>query len=360
MRKIIVIAGLLFIGFLAYSYARNRSFLRGPERNDLPTLRVSRETLTESTIATGTVKSKVGAEVKVGSQLSGVVAKLNVNVGDQVSKGDVLASLRDADWRARVDMLKAQLTSALAERDFAESELERTERLSDLIPQNQVENARRNLKVKQAEVEQVRASLAEAQITLGYTVIRAPVSGTIASVSTYEGETVAASFAAPTFVTIVDLDRLEVQAYVDENDIGRVSTGQRVSFRVDAFPGRELAGVVRAIYPKAQLVNNVVNYVVIIDILDRQGLLLRPEMTVQVSFILEQRDNVVTVPRNALLREGGRTFVIQRSADRWIEKPVKTGLQTPQKIEIVSGLAGGETIVADKQAWKSHSEEADD
>lgn len=193
---------------------------------------------------------------------------------------------------------------------------------------------------------------------LGYTVIRAPVSGTIASVSTYEGETVAASLAAPTFVTIVDLDRLEVQAYVDETDIGKVTVGQRVAIRVDAFPGRELPGVVRAIYPKAQLVNNVVNYVVLVDIVDTQGLLIRPEMTAHVNFILEQRENVVSVPRNALLREGGQSFVIVRVGDEWRKRPVKTGLQTPQRIEIVSGLKEGETIVADKQAWKDHLEKA--
>jgi HlyD family secretion protein len=358
MRKIAVIAAMLVAGLVIYGAARYPSLLGSPKRDDLPTLRASRATLTESTVAIGTVKSKVGAEVKVGSQLSGIVEELEVNVGDRVSRGQVLARLRDADLRARVDVLNAQLASAIAEQEYAEGELARAERIPDLLPQIQIENLRRNAKVKQAEVERVRAGLAEARITLGYTVIRAPVSGTIASVSTYKGETVAASFAAPTFVTIVDLDRLEVQSYVDETDIGKVHVGQGVTFRVDAFPGRELEGSVRAIYPKAQLVNNVVNYIVIIDILDRQDLLLRPEMTVQVAFILEQKENVVSIPRNALLREGGRSFVIVRTADKWVERPVKTGLQTPQRIEIVSGLKEGETIVADKQAWKSHLEKA--
>jgi RND family efflux transporter MFP subunit len=358
MRKVIIIAALLFAGYLAYSYARS-SFLREREQGeDLPTLQVSRETLTESTIATGTVKSKVGAEVKVGSQLSGVVAKLRVNIGDYVSKGDALASLHDAEWRARVDTLKAELAAATAELGYAQGELERMERLADIVPQNQVDNLRRNVAVRQAGVQQARERLAEAQIMLGYTVIRAPVSGTIASVSTYEGETVAASFAAPTFVTIVDLKRLEVQAYVDENDIGKVKSGQRVTFRVDAYPGQELEGVVQAIYPKPQLINNVVTYVVIIDIADTHGLLIRPEMTAHVSFILEQRQGVISVPRNALLREAGQTFVVVRADDQWRKRPVKTGLQTPQRIEILSGLKEGDTIVADKQAWKTHLEKS--
>lgn len=356
MRKILFTAVVLLAGLMAYGYTRFPLLARQSEPVELPTLRASRATLTESTVAIGTVKSKVGAEVKVGSQLSGVVERLQVNVGDTVRKGDVLASLRDEDLRARVDVLRAQLASANAEREYAENEQRRVEQLKDLVPQIQIDDVRRNVKVKQAEVERVRASLAEAEITLGYTVIRAPVSGTIASVSTYEGETVAASFSAPTFVTIVDLDRLEVQSYVDETDIGRVKVGQSVTFRVDAFPGSELPGVVRAIYPKAQLVNNVVNYVVIIDIVDRQDLLLRPEMTVQVSFILDQRENVISIPRSALLRESGRSFVIVKAGEEWRERAVKTGLQTPQRVEIVSGLREGETIVADKQAWQKYQE----
>ncbi|HBL25720.1 MAG TPA: efflux RND transporter periplasmic adaptor subunit [Acidobacteria bacterium] len=356
MRWVMLAAGLLVAGLLAVSYAPVRSVLQGAEEEALPELRASRSTLTESTVAIGTVKPKVGAEVKVGSQLSGVVAELKVNVGDRVAKGDVLASLRDEDWRARVDVLEAQLASSRAEREFAEGELSRAEQLAELLPKQQIEDKRRTLKVREADVERAQASLAEAQINLGYTVIRAPVSGTIASVSTYEGETVAASFAAPTFVTIVDLDRLEVQSFVDENDIGKVHVGQPVSFRVDAFPGRDLPGVVQAIYPKAQLVNNVVNYVVLIDISDRQGLLLRPEMTVHVSFILERRENIVNIPRNALLRERGRTFVVVKKGDGWEERDVETGLQTPQSVEILSGLTEGEILVADKQAWKKHLE----
>jgi len=358
MRKVVIVVGLLAAGFLAFGYAWRPSLFRSAKPDDLPTLQVSRETLIESTVAVGTIKPKVGAEVKVGSQVSGIVAKLRVNVGDKVSKGDLLASLQDAEWRARVDTLQAELNAAIAEMEYAASELDRSQRLADIVPRTTVDTNTKNLRVRQADVEQIRKKLAEARILQGYTVIRAPVSGTIASVSTYEGETVAASFAAPTFVTIVDLDRLEVQSYVDETDIGKVHTGQPVTFRVDSFPDKELAGVVRAIYPKAELVNNVVNYVVIIDITNTLGLLIRPEMTAHVSFILEQREGVISVPRNALLREGGKSFVVVRAGEDWKRREVKTGMLTPQRAEIVSGLKEGDTIVADKQAWKDHVEKS--
>src|SRR5262245_53605759 len=242
-----------------------------------------RAPLDSEVIAVGVVKSQVGAEVKVGSQLSGIVAKLHVNVGDAVKRGDSLAELDDAQWRARVTSLEAELAAAEAELAYARSDVSRMERVASYSPA-QVENGRRNVQVRDAMVGQARARLDEARVSLAYTRIRAPISGTVASVSTYEGETVAAAFSAPTFVTIVDLERLEVQAYVDEHDIGAVRTGERVRFRVDAFRDRELTGAVRAIYPKPQLINNVVNYIVIVDFENPPDLVVRPEMTAHVTF----------------------------------------------------------------------------
>jgi macrolide-specific efflux system membrane fusion protein len=234
-------------------------------------------------VAVGIVKSQVGAEVKVGSQLSGVVAKLHVNVGDAVKRGDALAELDDAQWQARATSLEAELAAAVAELAYAKADVSRMERVASFSP-SQVENGRRNAQVREAMVEQARARLAEARVQLGYTRIRAPLAGTVASVSTYEGETVAAAFSAPTFVTIVDLDRLELQAYVDEHDIGSVRAGDPVRFRVDAFRALELSGVVRATYPKPQLVNNVVNYIVVVDFQRPKDAVVRPEMTAHVTF----------------------------------------------------------------------------
>jgi HlyD family secretion protein len=352
----ITIVALAAIGLLLYLFTYSPH--SGPANTNIPTLRITRTDLLESAVATGTVKSMVGAEVKVGSQLSGIVAKLKVNIGDQVKKGDVLALLDDAQWRARVESLKAQLASSIAEAEYARSEFERNARLPPgLLPALDLEQRRRNVKVKEAAVAEVRARLAESETQLSYTRITAPVSGTIGSVSTYEGETVAASLSAPTFVTIVDLSRLEVQAYVDETDIGRVRRGQQVQFHVDSFPDHELQGVIRAIYPKAQLINNVVNYVVIVDIADRQGLLLRPEMTAHVTFTLDRRDHVLSIPRSALLSEAGRTFVMARQGDGWTRKTVRTGLRTAQKIEIAAGVTEGEVIAADVAQWRGESME---
>ena len=260
---------------------RSAASADGPGASASPA--AARVPIVSDVVAVGIVKSQVGAEVKVGSQLSGIVAKLHVNVGDAVKRGDALAELDDAQWRARVTSLEAELAAAAAELAYARSDVSRMERVASYSPA-QVENGRRNVQVREAMVGQARARLDEARVQLGYTRILAPISGTVASVSTYEGETVAAAFSAPTFVTIVDLKRLEVQAYVDEHDIGTVRAGERVRFRVDAFRDRELTGTVRAIYPKPQLINNVVNYIVIVDFENPPELVVRPEMTTHVTF----------------------------------------------------------------------------
>ena len=357
MGKLSLIIGVLVAAAIAVAYGSLSRPSSAPEDAGVATVRAARQVLTVSAVALGTVKPQVGAEVKVGSRLSGVVAELAVGIGDVVEEGDLLALLDDREWRARVAALEAELAETLAKHTYARAQLVALSATEVVAPLERA-NARMELAVLEAALQRVRARLTEAEIALGYARITAPVTGTIASVSTYEGETVAASFAAPTFVTIVDLSRLEIHAYVDETDIGQVREGQPVTFRVDAYPGRELAGSVKTIRPKAELVSNVVNYVAIIDIADVAGdVLLRPEMTAHVSFELARREHALTVPRSALLREGGETFVVLRSDDGFRKTPVQIGLLTPQRIEVAGGLADGAVLVADAQRWQDRQSE---
>ncbi len=357
MRKLFLIISTLVAIVVGLNVTQGSASANKGDRPEWPTAQVSRTAMSESTVATGTVKSKVGAEVKVGSQISGVVSKLFVNVGDHVDKGQLLAQLDDSALRARVNTQQAELEAAIAEHKYAVAELTRFEQMGPNIARIQLENSRRNVAVREANIAQAKARLADATIQMAFVRITAPISGSIASVSTYEGETVQASFAAPTFVTIVDLGRLEVQSYVDETDIGKVHTGQAVAFRVDAYPGRELAGVVRAIYPKPQLINNVVNYIVIVDITGKPDFLIRPEMTAHVSFELEKKDSALSVPRAALLREGSSAYVITRNGGEWSKKAVTIGMHTPQRFEITANLKENDVILADVQLWKdAHAE----
>jgi len=245
-----------------------------------PSFTVTRRQLSSGVTAIGAVKPQVGAEVKVGSRISGRVRRLYANIKDRVRKGQVIAELEKADLEALVAERAAELrlgdaklaaltelfprevakaaaevtrwdaTVALARKDRERQRvlLDRTivsqlgvDQAQELlaVSEAQLASARSTLdlvrvqhgeSVTQAEAERDRdrAALANAVVQLSYAVITAPISGVIGSVSTQEGETVAAGLNAPTFVTIIDLARLQVEAYVDEVDIGKVTAGQTV------------------------------------------------------------------------------------------------------------------------------------
>jgi RND family efflux transporter MFP subunit len=161
--------------------------------------------------ATGTVRLRVGSEVRVGSQLSGSVKKLNVTVGSHVRAGKVIAEIDDATVLARLAQAEAQveLDSASLERAAVDADRARKLLAQQLIPAQQGQDAQLTLAEAQARYEKSQRDRDLVRVDLDYVQIRAPISGTVASVSTQEGETVAASFTAPTFVTIIGDDSLE-------------------------------------------------------------------------------------------------------------------------------------------------------
>jgi RND family efflux transporter MFP subunit len=202
-----------------------------------------------------------------------------------------------------------------------------------------------DIRIAEAQVASKQAKLAEANARLAYATIRASISGTVASVATQEGETVAAGLNAPTFVTIIDLARLQVDAFVDEVDIGKVKVAQKANFTVDAFPAREFEGKVSAIYPKAIIQDNVVNYDVVIDIAGDYEELLRPEMTTNVTIFLDARRGVPAIPAQALRREQGRSVVYVLTDSRPRRREVKVGWRDGQWVEVVDGLVEGQTVL---------------
>lgn len=309
--------------------------------------RVVRRDLGSAVTATGVVKPMIGAEVRVGSRLSGVVQRLRVRIGDPVAKGQLLAELDARDLLARRDQAAAALESARATLGYAQADLRRKRGLSaaQIIPANDLELAERSAAVAEQQLEEAAASLDYATTQLGYTRIHAPIAGVVASISTQEGETVAASFAAPTFVTLLDLDRLEVWAYVDETDIGRIRAGQTARFTVDTYPDHEFEGRVTAVYPQAEIRDNVVNYVTVVRFEPPRDRTLRPEMTATVKIALETRENVLAVPRRAVRREGGRQFVLCPRGDTVERRPVTTGSRDETHTEIVAGLREGDEVL---------------
>ena len=328
------------------------------------TVRVIRRDFSSTVLATGAVKPQVGAEVKVGARISGKVERLYANIGDPVKQGHVIAELEKADLEAAVAKARAEVKVAAARIADAEARLRLAkleyDRQRNLIQKDftsrqavdmalkEKESAHAGLNLAQKESDAARAALQVAQVKRSYATLTAPISGVIGSVSTQQGETVAAGLNAPTFVTIIDLKRLQVDAYVDEVDIGKIQTGQECTFTVDAFPGREFHGRVAAIYPDAVIQENVVNYDVVVAITDSYKGLLRPEMTANVTIFLKQREQVLAVPAKAVKRERGRNIVYIQSETGPEPHQVTIGWKDGQWIEIAAGLQEGQVILLAK------------
>lgn len=366
----------------------------------LNTTRVIRRNMAQHVSATGIVNPIIGAEVKVGSRISGTLNKLFVTVGSKVEKGEIIARLDALEWEVNLAKARAQLAEemanlALLERgarpekvqsekhnlqkskadmDLAEVKLGRAKKLyaqKTLSKQDLdfavwewetavtvYEASRMNLELvetkytqedfdlAEAKVAQSQAALKEAEIKLSYTTIRAPISGVVASVSTMEGETVAASQVAPTFVTITNLDRLQVNAYIDETDIGKIKKGQIAKFTVDSYPAKDFSGKVFSISPKGVIQGNVVMYDVQIDINDPDRL-LKPDMTASVVFTLKEKKNILAILQYALQREGGKKIVTVLSSDgkSQVDKEVKTGWKQGKFVEITNGINESDTIL---------------
>ena len=310
------------------------------------TASVTMGSLNETITATGVIRPVTGAEVNVGSRISGTVVSLPVEVGDRVRTGQVLAELDATALRAEVDEARADVNLSMPRVKLAESTLLRREKLATkgLASDEDLEVARRDLAVAHAQLEANRARLRSAEIQLDYTRITAPIDGVVAEVSTREGETVAAAFAAPNFVTIIDLERLEVLAYVDETDIGRVVLGQTASFTVDTFADVEFAAQVTAIQPRAELQGSVVNYLVRLEFERVDDFTLRPEMTAHVRIAVDERDQALMAPRATIKRTAGRQYVLLQRGDQWLEQDVRTGWRSDTSVEFLSGVREGDVL----------------
>jgi len=302
--------------------------------------------LNETITATGVIRPVTGAEVNVGSRISGTVVSLPVEVGDRVATGQLLAELDATALQAEADEARADVSLAMPRVDLAESTLARREKLATkgLASAEDLEIARGDLAVARAQLAANLARQRSAEIELDYTRITAPIDGVVAEVSTREGETVAAAFAAPNFVTIIDLERLEVLAYVDETDIGGVVVGQTASFTVDTFPDVDFTARVIAIQPRAELQGSVVNYLVRLEFERGDDYVLRPEMTAHVRIVVDERDGVLTAPRTTIKRTTGRQYVVLQSGADWIEQDVRTGWRSESTVEILSGVREGDVL----------------
>ena len=314
-----------------------------------------------STVLTATGYTYARERAAVGSRVIGRVVELKVDEGDRVKKGDVIAVLDSADLRASIQESEALIVEAKARLANAEREEQRQSKLAQegVVTASAYDAARTALDVSRAQRGTVEARLRSLKAQLDYTVIRSPLSGVVVDRNVEVGEMVApggftSQQSTGAIVRIADPSSLEVEADINESYIARLKPGQPASIRVDAVPDREYHGRLRQVVPTADRQKAVVQVKVTVDDTDAS---LVPDMSSTVTFLEAESDRQevrqakakVYVPKDAILNAGGAPAVFQ--VVDGVLKKVEIQVAPPAKgdkgdrVEVTSGLAGGETIV---------------
>jgi HlyD family secretion protein len=299
MKKVIIIIVIL-VAVSAGVLAIVRPFHKKPAGIALETKEVIRGSISDLITSTGTLEAL--ETVEVGTQVSGIINKIYVDYNSEVKKGQVLARIDETPLLAQLVQSQASVESAEAEADYQEANFERYKALSDkdLIAELDYRQVEYNYRKAKAALKNAQSVHERNKINLAYATITSPIDGIILDRAVDEGQTVAASFNTPTLFTIAnDLTEMQVEASVDEADIGRVKVGQRVEFTVDAYPEMNFTGEVTQIRLQPVVSSNVVTYTVIINA-PNDELKLMPGMTANISFYVMEKKDIVLMPAEAL------------------------------------------------------------
>lgn len=295
-KVIFVIAAMLLTAALAWFLTR-----KGDEATGRYTLsKIDRGDLESVVSSTGTLSAVT--TVEVGTQVSGRIAKIYTDFNKTVKKGDLIAMLDTSSLLMAVSEAESSYVKSKAQLKQAKQDLERMQYLfkENIKTKNDLEQAQVNYELAGATLKSAQSSLERTRINLNYASIYAPIDGIVISRNIDVGQTVAASFSSPTLFLIAnDLSKMQILANVDESDIGQIQQGQEVRFTVQAQPEQTFSGQVSQIRLEPTTVNNVVNYTVVINVANKDGLLL-PGMTATIDFLVGQAKNVLRVANAAL------------------------------------------------------------
>ncbi|MFA6957360.1 MAG: efflux RND transporter periplasmic adaptor subunit [Thermoanaerobaculia bacterium] len=301
MNKKTIITLLVILAVIAggYWFVKARKDKENGD-NKFRTQVVDRGKVTMTVTATGTASAVT--TVQVGSQVSGVIMRIHVDFNSPVKRGQLLAELDPTPFEAQAQQRRADLEKAKVDLRNTLISLNRQKSLAaqGLSPQADLDAATAQHDIAQAQVEQATAALSQSETNLGYTKIFSPIDGVVAARQYDVGQTVAASFQAPTLFTIAqDLTKMQIQADVDQADIGRIQMGQPAHFTVDAYPDEQFEGKIAQIRLNATVNQNVVTYPVIIEVPNPDEK-LRPNMTANVTIDVAEVADVLRVPNAAL------------------------------------------------------------
>ena len=351
-------------------------FLSGGKKEqkvEFETAKVERQDIHTSITATGTIEPVTS--VTVGTQVSGIVAKLYVDYNSIVKKGQVIAELDKTNLISELNRSRADLTSAQSTLNYEQSNFNRYKTLHDkgLVSADEFESARLSYEKARQTVASSRESVRKAETNLGYATITSPIDGVVLSKAVEEGQTVAASFNTPELFTIAqDLTDMRVIADIDEADIGGVQEGQRVSFTVDAFPDDKFEGQVTQVRQQATTSSNVVTYEVVISA-PNKDLKLKPGLTANVTIYTLEKNDVLAapakalrfVPNEALLSKDQQIEDVEAKTKVWTLEgktfkahAVEIGTSNGMLTEITSGIKEGTEVLVDFKLSGGDMEEA--
>lgn len=352
---------------------------RGSAVASLITEPVERGNIEKNVLATGILEPYT--MVSVGAQTSGRVTSLKVALGDHVEKGALIAEIDSASQQnalatatAKIDSITAQIEQAEATLTESRLSYERQKQLyhAQATSKSELEAAEASYKTQTAAVKALKAQLAEATVThddaeldLSYTKITAPISGTVLAIVTKEGQTINSNQTTPTIVKIGQTDKMAIKAEISEADVINVKPGMNVNFTILGDPARQYKAVLRTVAPAPASIedsdtltpstnSNAIYYNGVFDADNADGT-LRTFMTAQVTIVLQNASNVLTIPSSALgTKNPDGTYAVKILANNQVEtRAVTIGLNDGNHAEVKDGLSEGMNVVTVDATGKS-------
>ncbi|WP_303423320.1 efflux RND transporter periplasmic adaptor subunit [Oceanihabitans sp. 2_MG-2023] len=366
-QKKIIISSMILVVLAIVGY----SFFKGDDTIIIEPKTVTAKTANVTTMVTATGTIEPINQVDVGTQVSGVVEKVYVDYNSIVKEGQLIAELDKTNLNASKTQAQAAYDNAVSQRNYTKTIYDRQKTLYDsqVISKSDFDDAAYNYETAKGTVTQRYSDLQSARTNLGYANIYSPIDGVVLSRDIDEGQTVAASYSTPTLFTIAqDLKEMQVEADVDEADIGQVTEGQRVEFTVDAYIGETFNGIVTQVRLDPTITSNVVTYTVVIKA-ENEDLKLKPGLTATISIYTLELNDVLTAEAKAINFKPEAAILASYNLDHnlpntsistsenektlWVlgndrsitPKTITLGASDGVNVQVLSGISKGDELV---------------
>ena len=378
MKKSKILIILLILGVGGY-FVYDKFFNIKDEKVEFITKKAKKGSFSKKVDATGEIFAT--ELIDVGAQVSGQIKKLYVKLGDQVKKGDMIASIDSSTQQNSIDnkeaqlaIYKAQLESAKVALNIAKTQFDRENALfaKNATSKQEFESAKNTfsansakIKELEAQIKQTNIELSTAKINLGYTKITAPRDGTVVSVQVEEGQTVNANQTTPTIVNIADLSRVKMKMQIAEGDITKIKVGTPVEYSILSEPTKKFQTAVSSIDPglttlsdgsygssssskssySSSSSSSSAVYYYAQSIVDNKDGILRIGMTTQNELLIANVEDAIIVPSIGIKKDENGTFVYVLKDGKPVKTAVKTGIKDNLDTQIISGINEGDEII---------------